>query len=69
MIHRQPYWSHHHACRYEGGGSGNRITARQTCAAFYLVSWRSFVDVDLDGHLDPPGYTYSPYRDLNCAPS
>jgi hypothetical protein len=53
---------------FEGGGSGNRITARFTCAAFYLVSWRSFVDVDLNGQPDPPGYTYSPYKDLDCAP-
>ena len=53
---------------YAGGGAGNRITARLNCAAFYLVSWRSLVDVDLTNHLDPPGLTESPYQNLNCAP-
>lgn len=53
---------------YAGGGSGNRITARLTCAAFYQVSWRSLVDVDLTNHVDPPGLTESPYQNLNCAP-
>lgn len=54
---------------FAGGGSGNRITARHPCFAFYPVSWRSFVDVDLTNHADPPGYTFSPLQNLNCAPA
>ncbi len=54
---------------YAGGGSGNRITARYNCANLNLVSWRSLVDVDLNGQWDPPGLTESPYQNLNCSPS
>lgn len=52
----------------EGGGSGNRVTARWSCSGTDLVGWRSFVDVDLIGVWDPPGYTYSDPVNLYCVP-
>lgn len=54
---------------FAGGGSGRWVTAREPCSSTKLVSWRGFVDVDLIGVWDPPGYTYSSIVDLNCEPT
>lgn len=74
------YWCDIWGCRWitvtsnsgdvrEGGGSGRRVTARQACSATdRQVGWRSFVDVDLIGVWDPPGYTYSEPQNLYCVP-
>ena len=35
-----------------GGGSGNRTTARRTCANWLRTSWRNHVDVDVIGEWD-----------------
>lgn len=51
-----------------GGGSGNRATARKACANSSTVGWRAFVDVDLNGVVDPSGYTYSAITNLSCSP-
>jgi hypothetical protein len=76
----QAYWCDAFGCRwivvasksgnvYAGGGSGRRITARKVCSsASKTVGWRGFVDVDLNGVSDPPGYTYSPPVNLVCVP-
>ena len=75
----QGYWCDQWGCRwitvasgsadvYAGGGSGNRVTARKTCSSTRTVGWRGFVDVDLIGVSDPPGYTYSPPVNLACSP-
>jgi hypothetical protein len=76
----QAYWCDQFGCRWivvasasgdvgPGGGSGNRITARRTCSSSSkTVGWQGFVDVDLNGVSDPPGYTYSPPVNLTCVP-
>lgn len=75
----QGYWCDQLGCRwitvasasadvYAGGGSGNRVTARKTSSSTKRVGWRAFVDVDLIGVSDPPGYTYSPPVNLACSP-
>lgn len=76
----QAYWCDGFGCRWigvasnsgdvrAGGGSGRRVTARRTCSSSSrTVGWRGFVDVDLNGVGDPPGYTYSPPVNLACVP-
>lgn len=76
----QAYWCDRFGCRWivvasrsgdvrPGGGSGRRVTARRTCSSSSrTVGWRGFVDVDLNGVSDPPGYTYSPPVNLACVP-
>jgi hypothetical protein len=54
---------------YNGGGGGNRATARWDCASDNVVGWRAFVDVDLDNWSDPAGYTYTDPVNLACSPS
>lgn len=54
---------------YAGGGSGKRVTARNTCSSSKKIGWRGRVDVDLIGQGDPAGYTYSSGVDLYCYPS
>ena len=54
---------------YEGGGSGNRATARWNCANSNEVGWRGYVDVDLDNWSDPPGFTYTNIKNLACSPT
>lgn len=79
-IYLQAVWCDAWGCRwrtvdtdskdvYAGGGSGKRATAREECGGSKTVGWRSFVDVDLIGQVDPSGYTYSTPRDLSCYPS
>jgi hypothetical protein len=54
---------------YEGGGGSNWSNARTTCVNFDVkVSFRGYVDVDLDGVEDPPGYTYSAKENFYCDP-
>jgi hypothetical protein len=78
-VYLQGYWCDRWGCRwitvafdskdvYAGGGSGNRATARKTCSSTKTVGWRGFVDVDLIGVIDPPGYTYSSPVNLACQP-
>lgn len=75
----QAWWCDIWGCRWEtvasntgdirqGGGSGKRVTARRNCSGTSLVGYRSYVDVDLIGVSDPPGYTYSEPQNLNCYP-
>ena len=76
----QAYWCDRFGCRWivvasnsgdvrPGGGAGRRVTARETCSSSArTVGWRGFVDVDLNGVGDPPGYTSSPPVNLRCAP-
>lgn len=76
----QAYWCDQYGCRWivvasnsgdvlAGGGAGRRVTARRTCSSSSrTVGWRGFVDVDLNGVSDPPGYTYSPPVNLACVP-
>jgi hypothetical protein len=76
----QAYWCDQYGCRwivvasnsgdvYPGGGSGRRVTARETCSSTSKrVGWRGYVDVDLIGVSDPPGYTYSDPVNLYCVP-
>ena len=76
----QAYWCDQSGCRWivvasnsgnvgPGGGSGRRVTARRTCSSSSrTVGWRGFVDVDLNGVSDPPGYTYSSPVNLACVP-
>lgn len=76
----QAYWCDRFGCRWivvasrsgdirPGGGSGRRVTARRTCSSSSkTVGWRGFVDVDLNGVRDPPGFTYSPPVNLRCVP-
>lgn len=54
---------------YAGGGSGKWANARWACASKNTVGWRGFVDVDLIGWNDPPGYTYSDIVNLACSPT
>lgn len=52
---------------YSGGGSANRANARVLCREFVrTVSYRSFVDVDIQGANDPADVYYTPSRDLRC---
>ena len=51
-----------------GGGSANRVVARNACSSTQLVGYRSVIDVDLVGYPDGRGKTYK-YRNLNCHPS
>lgn len=79
-AHLQAFWCDAAGCRWvtvasgsadvhAGGGAGNRATARRTCSSSAkTVGWRGLVDVDLIGVGDPPGYTYSTIRNLNCSP-
>lgn len=78
-VYLQGYWCDQYGCRwitvasgsadvYAGGGAGRRATARRTCSNANTVGWRGFVDVDLIGVSDPPGYTYSAIRNLSCSP-
>lgn len=53
---------------YAGGGRGKRATAKLACSSTRTVGWRGFVDVDLIGKVDPPGYTYGTPLDLACSP-
>ena len=76
----QGYWCDFFGCRWitvatdvgshaEGGGGGNRTTARRTCSdTSRPVGWRGLVDVDLDGVIDPPGLTPSTIVNLFCVP-
>lgn len=75
----QAYWCDPYGCRwievafdsgdvFAGGGSGKRITARDSCSRTTVVGWRGRVDVDLIGVDDPAGFTYSGPVNLNCAP-
>lgn len=52
----------------EGGGRGNRTTARALCRGATLTTWRSVVDVDVLGKIDDPGKLYTPDKLLYCAP-
>ena len=68
-----PYW-----CRWtkrgqsatatvsEGGGSGNRATARVPCSSSNSTRWRGVVDVDLIGYFDEPFVTYGDAAWVNC---
>lgn len=78
-VYLQAWWCDGWGCRwitvasgsgdyYAGGGAGRRANARKTCTASTTVGWRGFVDVDLIGVSDPPGYTYSDIRNLACRP-
>lgn len=79
-VYLQSYWCDRFGCRWitvssnsgdvrAGGGRGNRITARKTCATTRTVGWRASVDVDLHGQVDPAGLTYSTIVNLACTPS
>lgn len=76
----QAYWCGSYGCRWvtvssdsrdvrAGGGRGNRGNARMSCSTDRTTGWRSFVDVDLLGVNDPPGFTYSDPQNLSCTPS
>lgn len=53
-----------------GGGRGNRATAKEPCKSTnILVSYRGYVDVDLNGVIDPSGTTLGSSRGLYCYPS
>ncbi len=52
----------------EGGGSANRVTARNACSSSEIVAYRSVVDVDLVGEVDPPDKLITPSIDLLCHP-
>lgn len=52
------------------GGRGKRATAQVKCANHdQEVGFRGYVDVDLDGVQDPPGYTYSDKVNMMCLPA
>lgn len=77
-VHLQAYWCDQLGCRWvtvrsgsrsAGPGTARRANARWGCASNATVGWRGAVDVDLDWQVDPPGLTYSPPRNLSCAPS
>jgi hypothetical protein len=44
---------------YPGGGSGNRSTARATCANTLYASWRNHVDVNVVNQADTPEEPYN----------
>lgn len=78
-VFLQAFWCDAFGCRFitvasgtgnflAGGGSGRRANARLACATTNLVGWRGFVDVDLIGVADPPGFTFSPILNLACSP-
>jgi hypothetical protein len=79
-ISLQAYWCDPFGCGwitvasgsgdyYAGGGRGRRATARRGCSSTASsVGWRGFVDVDLNGVVDPSGYTYSVIKNLYCSP-
>lgn len=50
---------------YAGGGSGNRSTARNTCANTFLATWRNYVDVDVVNESDTAEQPYN-QADVNC---
>lgn len=52
-----------------GGGSGNRATARHDCSSSTWVTYRSIVDVDLVGVVDPPDQLVTQAQSLPCYPS
>ena len=54
---------------FAGGGSGNRITARRTCAGSSLTGFRGITDIDLIGISDPQVFTFSTIVNLGCVPS
>lgn len=68
-----PYW-----CRWvnrgprsmkmvrEGGGAGNRATARVACASTQTTRWRGAVDVDLIGYFDDPLVEYGVPAWVQC---
>ncbi|MET7338252.1 hypothetical protein [Nonomuraea sp. NPDC005650] len=49
-----------------GGGAGNRATGRATCTSAATTRWRSVVDVDIIGMMDPPDTYTTPERDVSC---
>lgn len=48
---------------------GRRVNARWACLGTRTVGYRSYVDVDLHGVIDPSGKTYSTPKDLRCNPA
>ena len=50
---------------YAGGGSGNRSTARNTCADLSYTSWRNHVDVDVVNESDTAEQPYN-QADVAC---
>lgn len=52
-----------------GGGRGKRVTARVACHSSEATGFRSVVDVDLPGIVDPSNKAYSEPRDFNCRPA
>ena len=49
-----------------GGGSGNRANARRQCNGTTVTQWRSVVDVDIVGFVDPPDKVTTDVRYLRC---
>lgn len=68
-----PYW-----CRWvnrgpqstkmvrQGGGAGNRATARVACTSTQTTRWRGAVDVDLIGYFDDPLVEYGVPASVQC---
>lgn len=52
---------------FSGGGSGNRVNARNECASRSMVTFRSVVDVDIPGEVDSSEKWYKK-RSLACYP-
>lgn len=50
----------------EGGGRGNRATARVACDSNQLTKWRGVVDVDILGYNDDPALDYGPEAWVAC---
>ncbi len=49
-----------------GGGAGNRSTGRATCTSSSVTRWRSVIDVDVIGVLDPPDKLTTSTRNISC---
>lgn len=49
-----------------GGGSGRRATGRARCFTAKAVTWRSLVDVDIEGYVDGSAVAVSRRRTLSC---
>ena len=53
---------------FAGGGSANRVNAREACAFSSQVSWRAVVDVDIPNQNDSADKFAGAAYTLNCYP-